>query len=212
MSNPDVLDKYQSRFKYIMVDEYQDTNVTQYLLIRLLCQNTATFAASATTTSLFILGAAPKLKIFCASTKTLRMQKPFAWNATTALPQTFSAAASCLISHNEGRLGKTLKVAENSPAQKADNAKIKVVSTYNGEEEAQFVVDEVSSLVRDGYQYSDMAVLVRTAAKPVNLKKSLFQKPSLIRLSAASNSMNGPKSATRWLISGWSCSLTTTWR
>ncbi|MFR8207188.1 MAG: 3'-5' exonuclease [Alphaproteobacteria bacterium] len=48
---------------------------------------------------------------------------------------------------------------------KADNAKIKVVSTYNGEEEAQFVVDEVSSLVRDGYQYSDMAVLVRTAAQ-----------------------------------------------
>lgn len=73
------------------------------------------------------------------------------------------AAASCLISHNDGRLGKTLKVAENSPAQNCDNTKIKVVSNYNGEDEARYVVDQIDYHLRNGAQYADMAVLVRTA-------------------------------------------------
>ena len=165
MSNPDVLDKYQSRFKYIMVDEYQDTNVTQYLLIRLLCQKHRNLCCVGDDDQSIYSWRGAEIE------NILRFNKDFTDAKTIRLERNYRstanilAAASCLISHNEGRLGKTLKVAENSPAQKADNAKIKVVSTYNGEEEAQFVVDEVSSLVRDGYQYSDMAVLVRTAAQ-----------------------------------------------
>ena len=62
-------------------------------------------------------------------------------------------------------MGKTLKVAENSPAQKCENSKIKVVSTYNGEEEAQYVVDAIDNSRREGFRYSDMAILVRTAAQ-----------------------------------------------
>ena len=73
------------------------------------------------------------------------------------------AAASCLISHNSGRLGKTLKVAENSPAMNCDNSKIKVVSVYSGEDEAKYVVEEIENLRRNGNDYSQMAVLVRTA-------------------------------------------------
>lgn len=165
MSNPDVLDKYQSRFKYIMVDEYQDTNVTQYLLIRLLCQKHRNLCCVGDDDQSIYSWRGAEIE------NILRFNKDFTDAKTIRLERNYRstanilAAASCLISHNEGRLGKTLKVAENSPAQKADNAKIKVVSTYNGEEEAQFVVDEVSSLVHDGYQYSDMAVLVRTAAQ-----------------------------------------------
>lgn len=165
MSNPDVLDKYQSRFKYIMVDEYQDTNVTQYLLIRLLCQKHRNLCCVGDDDQSIYSWRGAEIE------NILRFNKDFTDAKTIRLERNYRstanilAAASCLISHNEGRLGKTLKVAENSPAQKADNAKIKVVSTYNGEEEAQFVIDEISALVRDGYQYSDMAVLVRTAAQ-----------------------------------------------
>lgn len=60
--NPDILKEYQERFKYIMVDEYQDTNVTQYLLLRLLSQNTVISAASAMMTNPFIPGEEPRLK------------------------------------------------------------------------------------------------------------------------------------------------------
>ncbi len=70
-----------------------------------------------------------------------------------------------MIRHNQGRLGKTLKVAENSPAARCDNAKIKVVSTYSGSEEAAYIADEIENLRRDGTEYSQMAILVRTAAQ-----------------------------------------------
>ncbi len=89
LSNPDILANYQNRFKYIMVDEYQDTNVTQYLFLRLLSQTHKTCAVSAMTINLSILGAAPKLKIFCVLKKTFPNAKPSAWNAITVRQPTF---------------------------------------------------------------------------------------------------------------------------
>ena len=71
--NPDVLREYQERFKYILVDEYQDTNAVQYLWLRLLAQGSDTApadiicAASATTTSRSMAGAAPMWTISCGS-------------------------------------------------------------------------------------------------------------------------------------------------
>ena len=72
-------------------------------------------------------------------------------------------AASNLIGHNTGRLGKTLKVADNSPALQCNNDKITLISSYNGSEEAQFVAKQIEKLKNQGYQYSNMAILVRTA-------------------------------------------------
>lgn len=165
MSHKDVLEKFQNRFKYIMVDEYQDTNVTQYLLIRLLCQKHRNLCCVGDDDQSIYSWRGAEIE------NILRFNKDFTDAKTIRLERNYRstanilAAASSLISHNEGRLGKTLKVAENSPANRVDNAKIKVVSTYNGEEEAQFVVDEIDSLGRQGYQYSQMAILVRTAAQ-----------------------------------------------
>lgn len=165
MSNADVLDKYQSRFKYIMVDEYQDTNVSQYLLIRLLCQKYRNLCCVGDDDQSIYSWRGAEIE------NILRFNKDFEDARTIRLERNYRstanilAAASCLISHNQGRLGKTLKVAENSPARQVDNAKIKVVSTYNGEEEAQFVADEISALLQQGCRYSDMAVLIRTAAQ-----------------------------------------------
>lgn len=165
MSHTDVLEKYQNSFKYIMVDEYQDTNVSQYMLIRLLCQKHRNLCCVGDDDQSIYSWRGAEIE------NILRFNKDFDDAKTIRLERNYRstanilAAASCLISHNEGRLGKTLKVAENSPANQADNCKIKVVSTYNGDEEAQYVVDEIESLVRDRYDYSQMAVLVRTAAQ-----------------------------------------------
>ena len=65
--NPDVLRQYHRWFTYILVDEYQDTNVAQYLWLRLLAQGNHNFAASATTTSPFMAGAARRWITSCAS-------------------------------------------------------------------------------------------------------------------------------------------------
>lgn len=165
MSDADVLAKYQNRFKYIMVDEYQDTNVSQYLLIRLLSQKYRNLCCVGDDDQSIYSWRGAEIE------NILRFNKDFADAKIIRLERNYRstrhilAAASALISNNSGRLGKTLTVAENSPAQKVDNAQVKVVSTYNGEEEAGFVADEIANALRDGYSYADMAVLVRTAAQ-----------------------------------------------
>ncbi|MGN0914612.1 MAG: ATP-dependent helicase [Alphaproteobacteria bacterium] len=163
LSHPDICEIYQNRFKYIMVDEYQDTNVTQYLFLRLLAQKSKNLCCVGDDDqSIYSWRGAEVENI-------LRFEKDFDNCRTIRLERNYRStanilsAASFLISHNEGRLGKTLKVAENSPARNADNTKIKVVSTYSGEDEAKYVVDEIDAQLRNGYEYSQMAVLVRTA-------------------------------------------------
>lgn len=165
MENLDILERYQTRFKYIMVDEYQDTNVSQYLLIRLLSQKHRNLCCVGDDDQSIYSWRGAEIE------NILRFNKDFADAKTIRLERNYRstanilAAASCLISHNSGRLGKTLKVAENSPAQKNDNSKIKVISTYNGEEEASYIIEQISSLYRQNFDYSQMAILVRTAAQ-----------------------------------------------
>ena len=70
--HPDVLQIYQDRFSHILVDEYQDTNVAQYLWLRLLAQAGAISAASAMTTNRSMAGAAPRSATFSSSNRTSR--------------------------------------------------------------------------------------------------------------------------------------------
>lgn len=163
LSHPDVLESYQTRFKYIMVDEYQDTNVTQYLFLRLLSQKSRNLCCVGDDDQSIYSWRGAEIE------NILRFEKDFEDCKTIRLERNYRstanilAAASSLISHNEGRLGKTLKVAENSPAMSCDNSKINVVSVYSGEDEAKYVVEEIETLRRNGHDYSQMAVLVRTA-------------------------------------------------
>ena len=163
MSNPDIVAKYQDKFKYIMVDEYQDTNVTQYLLLRLLAQKYHNICCVGDDDQSIYSWRGAEIE------NILRFNKDYTDATIIRLERNYRstanilAAASALISHNESRLGKTLKVAENSPARDSDNAKIKIISNYNGEEEARFVTEQIENLHRNGLGYDKMAVLVRTA-------------------------------------------------
>ncbi len=165
MSDTGVLDDYQTRFKYIMVDEYQDTNVTQYLFLRLICQKYRNLCCVGDDDQSIYSWRGAEIE------NILRFEKDFPDAKVIRLERNYRstanilAAASALIRHNRDRLGKTLKVAENSPAARGDNSKIKVVSTYSGSEEAAYVADEIENLHRNGTGYSQMAVLVRTAAQ-----------------------------------------------
>ena len=165
MSDSEILNKYQSRFKYIMVDEYQDTNVSQYLLIRLLCQKYRNICCVGDDDQSIYSWRGAEIENILRFNKDFEDAKTIRLESNYRSTANILAAASNLIAHNEDRLGKTLRVAENSPAHQTENSKIKVISTYNGEEEAKYIVDEISSLIRDGYNYSDMAILVRTAAQ-----------------------------------------------
>lgn len=164
-THPEVLQKYQERFKYIMVDEYQDTNVTQYLLLRLLCQKYRNICCVGDDDQSIYSWRGAEIE------NILRFEKDFEDARIIRLERNYRStanileAASAVISHNRDRLGKTLKVAENSPAVQADNCKIKVISTYSGSEESAYIAEEIENIYRSGIRYSDIAVLVRTAAQ-----------------------------------------------
>ncbi len=163
LSDNDILQKYQEKFKYIMVDEYQDTNVTQYLFLRLLSQKYQNLCCVGDDDQSIYSWRGAEIE------NIMRFQKDFVNAKVIRLERNYRStanilnAASNLIAHNSTRLGKTLRVAENSPATQNGNEKIKVLSIYSGEEEAKWVASEIERLHRQGRQYSDMAVLVRTA-------------------------------------------------
>ena len=104
-----------------------------------------TSAASATTTSRSMAGAAPRSTTSCASSTIFPARRSSAWSATTAAPAHILAAASHLIAHNEGRLGKTLRT-EDVPGEK-----VQVTSTWDSEEEARAIGEEIEQLQRGNY-------------------------------------------------------------
>ncbi len=166
--NPDVLKSYQERFQYMLVDEYQDTNVAQYLWLRLLAQGTKNICCVGDDDqSIYGWRGAEVDNI-------LKFEKDFPGAKVVRLEQNYRstphilAAASGLISANETRLGKTLwtEAKEGEP--------IRVTGVWDGEEEARTVCDEIEALHQKGSKLSEIAILVRTSAQMRQLEERLI--------------------------------------
>ena len=160
--NPDVLRQYQERFRYILVDEYQDTNTIQYLWLRLLAQ---------------VSGAKQQQNVCCVGDddqsiygwrgaevdNILRFEKDFPGAVVVRLERNYRstghilAAAAHLIAHNEGRLGKTLFTDGE------DGEKPTVTGVWDSEEEARIVGEEIEQLQRKGQSLDEVAILVRAS-------------------------------------------------
>jgi DNA helicase II / ATP-dependent DNA helicase PcrA len=154
---PDVLADYQRRFKYILVDEYQDTNVAQYLWLRLLAQAHKNICCVGDDDqSIYSWRGAEVGNI-------LRFEKDFPGARIVRLEQNYRstgailAAASGLIANNSGRLGKTLWTS----AQGGD--KVRARGVWDGEEEARFVAEEIEALVKAGEKRGQIAILMRAS-------------------------------------------------
>jgi len=151
----DVLDAYQQRFKYIMVDEYQDTNQAQYLWLRLLAQARKNIACVGDDDqSIYSWRGAEVANI-------LRFEKDFPGAKIIRLEQNYRstphilAAASGLIANNGGRLGKTLWTEEDV------GDKVEVIGVWDGPEEARRIGEEIEVLQRYGGRLDQAAILVR---------------------------------------------------
>ena len=174
-THSDIAEEYQQKFKYIMVDEYQDTNVTQYLLLRLLSQKYGNLCCVGDDDQSIYSWRGAEIQ------NILRFQKDFPTARIIRLEQNYRStknilrAASNLIAHNASRLGKTLKVADHSPALLKENEPIYLVGTYSGEEEASFVASQIDNIHRQGLPYQQMAVLVRTAAQMRKFEDSFIR-------------------------------------
>ncbi|ULK99887.1 UvrD-helicase domain-containing protein [Bradyrhizobium sp. I71] len=201
--HPDILRQYQQRFKYILVDEYQDTNVAQYLWLRLLSQAPAKPAStvipgrleepnpeSGNESSARDSGSAPAANsgmtasaagatknICCVGDddqsiygwrgaevdNILRFEHDFPGAKVIRLERNYRstghilAAASHLIAHNEGRLGKTLRTEDQ------DGEKVTVTGSWDSEEEARGIGEEIEQLQRQGEKLNEIAILVRAS-------------------------------------------------
>lgn len=161
-AHPDVLNQYQRWFKYILVDEYQDTNVAQYLWLRLLASGHKNICCVGDDDqSIYGWRGAEVGNI-------LRFEKDFEGAHVVRLEQNYRstphilAAASGVISGNQGRLGKTLW----TDAQEGE--KVRLIGHWDGEEEARWIGEEVEAMQRGTrgmrpVSLDDMAILVRAS-------------------------------------------------
>jgi DNA helicase-2/ATP-dependent DNA helicase PcrA len=153
--NAEILARYQRQFRYLLVDEYQDTNVAQYLWLRLLAREHRNICCVGDDDqSIYGWRGAEVGNI-------LRFERDFPGAQVIRLERNYRstphilAAASGLIAHNEGRLGKTLWTEES------EGERVTVRGVWDGEEEARLVGDEIEALQRKGVPLGAIAVLVR---------------------------------------------------
>ncbi len=153
--NPEVLKQYQRRFRYVLVDEYQDTNIAQYLWLRLLGQEHRNVCCVGDDDqSIYSWRGAEVGNI-------LRFEEDFPGARVVRLERNYRstphilAAASGLIKFNEGRLGKTLWTDVN------EGEKIRVRGVWDGEAEARLIGEEIEAYQVKGENLRNMAVLVR---------------------------------------------------
>jgi len=168
-SHAEVLAEYQRRFRYILVDEYQDTNVAQYLWLRLLAQTHRNLCCVGDDDqSIYSWRGAEVGNI-------LRFEHDFPGARIVRLEQNYRstphilAAASGLIAHNEGRLGKTLWTQAN------EGEKVRLRAVWDSEEEARWVGDEIEALQRKGEALADTAILVRAGFQTREFEERFIQ-------------------------------------
>ena len=156
-NHPDVLKTYQQRFRYMLVDEYQDTNIAQYLWLRLLAGGHHNICCVGDDDqSIYGWRGAEVDNI-------LRFEKDFPGAKVIRLEQNYRStpdilgAASGLIARNEARLGKTLRTSRD------ESEPIIVRGHWDGDEEARAIGDDIETLQRKGERLNDMAILVRAS-------------------------------------------------
>ena len=161
-THSDILALYQSRFKFILVDEYQDTNVAQYLWLRLLAAGHKNICCVGDDDQSIYGWRGAEVG------NMLRFEKDFPGAVVVRLEQNYRstphilAAASSVIAANKGRLGKTLFTARE------EGEKVRLIGHWDGEEEARWIGEEIEALQRgtrqlDKVGLDSMAILVRAS-------------------------------------------------
>jgi DNA helicase II / ATP-dependent DNA helicase PcrA len=166
--NAEVLDSYQRQFRYILVDEYQDTNVAQYLWLRLLARSHSNLCCVGDDDqSIYSWRGAEVGNI-------LRFESDFPGARIVRLERNYRStphilgAASGLIANNQGRLGKTLWTEVN------EGEKVRVRGVWDGAEEARLVGDEIEALHAKDHSLDEIAVLVRAGFQTREFEERLI--------------------------------------
>ncbi|MCL0098330.1 UvrD-helicase domain-containing protein [Dehalococcoidia bacterium] len=166
----DVLSEYQSRYLYVMIDEFQDTNVAQYALARQLAGKHRNICAVGDPDQSIYSWRFADLRHIMDFERDYQDARVVFLEQNYRSTQTILTAASHLISCNKRRREKSLY------AQNGGGVPIGIIETYNEQEEAQFVVREIDSLINDhGHSTGDCAVMYRTNAQSRALEEAFVR-------------------------------------
>ena len=169
MKHPDILEKYQDHYKYILIDEYQDTNEVQYKMVRLLARKY---------TNLFVVGD-PSQSIYAFRganfQNILNFEKDYPDCKVIKLPQNYRSTQTILKAAND--------VIKNNKERKdidlfsdlGEGVKIKYIRTFNDESEVSRVASEIKNLLNEGYHKKDIAIFYRTNAQSRSIEDKMVK-------------------------------------
>ena len=168
-THPEILERYQDYYKYILVDEYQDTNEAQYILTKMLSEkNRMLTCVGDDSQSIYSFRGANYKNI-------LNFEKDYKDAKTILLEQNYRStttildAANDVIKNNKQRKDKNLWTA------RGEGEKIKYYRAYNERDEAQYVVRKIKELINRNVEYKDIAVLYRTNAQSRVMEEEMLK-------------------------------------
>ena len=169
LENEDILDKYQERYKYILIDEYQDTNEVQYKLVKMLASKYR---------NLFVVGDVNQsIYGFRWSNykNILNFEKDYPDAVSITLNQNYRSTNTILTAANNVIKNNVEKKEVNLFSTYGDGFKIKYFRGLDEKDEVRLVTDEIRKLLNEGYTYNDFAILYRTNAQSRNVEDAILK-------------------------------------
>lgn len=168
-NNPETLDKYQDLYKYLLIDEYQDTNEAQYVLTKLLCaKHKKITCVGDDSQSIYSFRGANYKNI-------LNFEKDYPDAKTILLEENYRSTSTILDAANQVIKNNIQRKDKNLWTNRGVGEKIKYYRAFNERDEAQYVIRKVKELVNRGTEYKDMAVLYRTNAQSRVLEEEMLK-------------------------------------
>ena len=157
--NPDILNKYQDLYQYILIDEYQDTNEAQYILTKMLsAKNRKITCVGDDSQSIYSFRGANYKNI-------LNFEKDYKDAKTILLEQNYRSTSNILDAANQVIKNNKMRKDKKLWTDRGQGEKIKYYRAYNERDEAQYVIRKIKELVNKGTEYKDIAILYRTNAQ-----------------------------------------------
>ena len=167
--NSNTLNKYQDLYKYLLIDEYQDTNEAQYILTKLLCaKNRKITCVGDDSQSIYSFRGANYKNI-------LNFEKDYPDAKTILLEENYRSTSTILDAANQVIKNNIQRKDKNLWTNRGVGEKIKYYRAFNERDEAQYVIRKVKELVNRGTEYQDISVLYRTNAQSRVLEEEMLK-------------------------------------
>lgn len=167
--NKDILEKYQEQFKYILIDEYQDTNEAQYKLTKMLSEKYRLITCVGDDSqSIYSFRGANYKNI-------LNFEKDYKDAKTILLEQNYRSTSYILNAANDVIKNNKMKKEKNLWTSRGEGNKVKYYRALSESDEAYYVVKCIKQAISNGNNYDDIAVLYRTNAQSRNLEEAMLK-------------------------------------